>query len=536
MVTEIVTMAEKKNLPKTEDYKLWLKGKCAEISVQQKELEYISAETNCVIVCNRFSSKYEDAILSAIIARITKNYRLITTNKGASSFLDDGNIVCVKDSALQTWDAVREKLLNGVRQVYREGKTVVIFPSRRIRRYTFERIAWDKEIVAAIQQLNAPVIPVYIKRRPLKGDGYIEQAADYTYRLLGSEDELQFDMRVGKVIKPAELEKFTSNKQFRRFLFAKTHALGSPLEVDDFYQPQALSGTQAPVDANVDVKLIAAEIETIAAYKVAEKGKLETYICPTYVIPNIMKEIGIRRETTYREVGEGTGKSCDIDEYDLYYYQLFIWDKDKQVIAGGYRMGCGDEIMKKYGRSGFYIRSLFKIDKQMGHYLEHSVELGRSFILAEYQKGPFSLFLLWKSIYIFLEKNPQYNYLIGPVSISADYSQFSRQLIVAFLKTHFYDEELSKLVQARNPFKETLPVRKKKVLLGTFNGIMNNLDKFVEDVEPKHFKVPILIKQYIRQNGKFLGFNVDPAFSNAVDCLIMIDARNLPNSTIENMK
>ena len=69
-----------------------------------------------------------------------------------------------------------------------------------------------------------------------------------------------------------------------------------------------------------------------------------------------------------------------------------------------------------------------------------------------------------------------------------------------------------------------------------FDGVLNNLDKFIEDIEPNHFRLPVLIKQYIKQNSKFIGFNVDPMFSNAVDCLIVLDLKKLPDSTIDNLK
>jgi putative hemolysin len=513
-------------------HEIWLKGECAGISFQATELAGLKNASPCVMVCNRFDAQYEDAIVSAIIHQVTQDYVLITTNKKSASYLNDKHIVCVKKSALDSWSNIREAIADNLQAALEKGKSVVIFPSRPFTRFGFERINWDKEIVAAIQQMNVPVVPLFFK--PKVAGAVALRSGEVPYRFLPNTESLEFNLRIGKAVKPEELEKFSGAKQFRRYLFTKTYALGSSLEVDKFYNA-TVTQKQEAIEGQVSVELLKKEIEHLQSFRVAEKGALETYICPTLSIPNVMKEIGVLRETTYREAGEGTGKKCDVDEYDLYYRQLFIWDKVKERIIGGYRLGCGDEIMNAYGRSGFYIHSLFRIDKEMDVYLKESLEMGRSFIIKDYQKEAFPLFLLWKSIFLFLRKNPQFRYLIGPVSISAEYSQFSQQLMVAFLRKHFYDKDMARYVKARNPFVEKLEFVKKKILLNQFEGIFTNLDKFIEDIEPKHFKVPVLIKQYIKQNSKFIGFNVDPAFSNAIDCLIMLDAHKLPGSTIENM-
>lgn len=93
------------------------------------------------------------------------------------------------------------------------------------------------------------------------------------------------------------------------------------------------------------------------------RGDFEVYFAQAHQIPNVLLEIGRLRELTFRSVGEGTGKALDIDEFDQYYYNLFIWDKKNNKIVGGYRMGMGEQIFQKKGIEHFYIHSLFEIDK-----------------------------------------------------------------------------------------------------------------------------------------------------------------------------
>ena len=152
------------------------------------------------------------------------------------------------------------------------------------------------------------------------------------------------------------------------------------------------------------------------------RGDFEVYFAQADQIPNVLLEIGRLRELTFRQVGEGTGKVLDIVEFDEYYYNLFIWDKVNKKIVGGYRMGMGEEIFQHKSIEQFYIHSLFEIDEAFFPILKKSIELGRSYIIPEYQKGYLPFFLLWQGILIVLLKNPVYQYLIGPVSISKYYS------------------------------------------------------------------------------------------------------------------
>ena len=182
-----------------------------------------------------------------------------------------------------------------------------------------------------------------------------------------------------------------------------------------------------------DRALIVAEVEKLETYRVWEEKNYEVYIVPTTSIPNILREIGRLREITFREVGEGTNKKIDLDNYDIYYNHLFIWDKDGQNIVGAYRIGKGDEILNTMGRRGFYLSELFKIKEPFYPVLRQGIELGRSWIRKEYQLKPLPLFLLWKGILKYLILNPQYRYMIGPVSISNSFSKFSKSPIIVWI-------------------------------------------------------------------------------------------------------
>src|SRR5579862_246733 len=111
---------------------IWLKGKTAEVSVQPSELEILKQLKKGVIVCNRFSAKYEDIIVSNIISRVNENYRLITTHEPRLEFLNDGKILCVKKSSLDTWAERKLAIIEAINTASASGETVVVFPSRRL--------------------------------------------------------------------------------------------------------------------------------------------------------------------------------------------------------------------------------------------------------------------------------------------------------------------------------------------------------------------------------------------------------------------
>jgi hypothetical protein len=349
-------------------------------------------------------------------------------------------------------------------------------------------------------------------------------------------------VRVSAPIKPTDLQRFEKAHEVRRYLQSRLFAMSADMDDwSDFFRRWLPKPTEEdaiePIAEATEPHLLATEIAFLREnHLVVEQGDFEVFVAESRPIPHLLHEIGRAREMTFRAVGEGTGRSLDLDEFDLYYRQLIIWDKTAARLVGGYRLGCGDDITENYGVHGFYTSTLFRIKEGFSPILSSAVELGRSYIVADYQRKHLPLFLLWKGILAFLIENPRYNYLFGPVSISRQFSDVSRGLIVAFLKKHYFNDKLAEHLRPRMPFK----VKKTKVdlpfLIETFGGDITNLDKFIEGIEPSASRMPVLLRQYIRQNARFIGFNIDPNFSDALDGFIILDLKNLPAKTIENLQ
>ena len=146
-----------------------------------------------------------------------------------------------------------------------------------------------------------------------------------------------------------------------------------------------------------------------------------------------------------------------------------------------------------------------------------ALELGRSFVRAEYQKNYNALLLLWRGIGAFVARNPQYRYLFGPVSISARYSDTSHTMLVEFLRQNHLDRDLADLVQAITPSPLTSPLDR------TLPGSVDDLNRLIAEAEDDGKGMPVLLRQYLKLNARLLGVNVDRDFGDAVDALMIVD-------------
>jgi putative hemolysin len=420
--------------------------------------------------------------------------------------------------------------------IFPTGETSASIESSRI---ILDNI-WQPEAVKFIKNSHVPVIPVYFhgtNSRMIHIMGKIHPILRPTQ--LPSEllhrNNRTVKVRIGSSVTVKEQNEFEDIAYFGRYLRARVYSLGSAIEVRKFsgsllkqkiLKAEPLAG-QAPVN------ILKEEFGRIRMdFELFSTNNYSVICAPAEKIPSIFNEIGRLREMTFRKVGEGTNKSIDIDEYDFYFNHLFIWDNDQDKIVGAYRIGKGKDILKVNGMKGFYINSLFRLKNSFQPVLSQSLELGRSFISEEYQKKTIPLFLLWKGIMVFLLRNPEYRYLIGPVSISNDFSKFSKSLIVEFIRKYFSDEKYSEYIIPRKDFvvKPDKAIDR-NIFIDTSESDINKIEKIIIDIEPG-YRLPVLLKKYLEINGRIIGFNIDPKFNYCLDGLLILDLYNTPREFI----
>ena len=429
----------------------------------------------------------------------------------------------------------------------KEGHPLGIFPAGEVSTYRDGKLLvdrpWEAAAMKLVKKAEVPVVPIYFhaKNSPLF---YRLSKISDTLRTAKLPSELLtqkhrvIKVRIGRPISVKEQQQQQTLEEFSSFIRKKTYMLSNVFE-----RPKILKN----ISSNIKIKkppkkiitpvnciLMRTEVEDLRAkdHRLLESKNYEVYLAPAANIPNILREIGRLREITFREIGEGTNRAIDLDKFDRYYHHMFLWDREAKCLAGAYRMGLGRDVYEAYGINGFYLQDLFRFEPELHKMMSHSIELGRAFIVKQYQQKPMPLFLLWKGIVHTTLRFPNHKYLIGGVSISNRFSNFSKSLMIEFMKSHYYDPYLAQYVHPKKEFKVKLKDTDKDFVFDATEADLNKFDKIIDEIEPGALRLPVLLKKYIKQNARLIAFNVDPLFNDAIDGLMYIRISDLPDSTV----
>jgi putative hemolysin len=439
----------------------------------------------------------------------------------------------------------------GIKETLRhlsDGKPLGMFPAGEVSTYKDGVLVvdkpWEIGAIKVIRKAQVPVVPIYFHAKNSRLFYFLSKISD-TFRTAKLPSELLtqknriIKVRIGKPISVAEQNEYENIESYSEFLRKKTYMLANAfykgnkllLNTPSFKIPKSPKEIAKP--ANHDKILEEMDMLKEGDYRLLQSKNYHVYLVTADKIPNILHEIGRLREITFRHVGEGTNESLDLDQYDKYYHHMFLWDDDTQLIAGAYRMGLGSHIYTKYGIDGFYLHELFRFEPELYDMMHSSIEMGRAFITKEYQQKPMPLFLLWKGIVHTTLRYPEHKYLIGGVSISNQFSDFSKSLMIEFMKSHYYDPYVAQYIHPKKEYKVKLKDADKDFVFNETEADLNKFDKIIDEVEPGNLRLPVLIKKYIKQNARVVAFNVDPLFNNAVDGLMYIRISDLPESTVK---
>lgn len=427
----------------------------------------------------------------------------------------------------------------------RGGGALLVFPAGEVSAFhprtgAIEDKEWTPHLGALVRAARASVLPVFFPGSNSKVFHALGMVHPLFRTAMLPREFLRWrgkeiTMRVGRAIPASKLTGHEDNAALTRSLRMRVELLGGesspgrrrrfpPLPGLPWHRKSAVSSMADPVAGPADPALLAGEVAGLGnASLLGEQGGLEVRIAKADQIPTLLREIGRLREITFRAIGEGTGKSIDLDEHDRDYLHLFLWNPAANEVAGAYRMGLTDEILARHGERGLYTTTLFRFAPGFLKRLGPAMELGRSFVTAGYQRKPHSLFLLWRGIAAFAARNPRYRLLFGPVSISNDYSQVSKDLIIQFLSARHGDRKTSRWIAARHPFRPARYFRRHGRHYADGLGSIEEVSAVVAEFEADGKGVPVLLRQYLRMNAVMLKFNVDPNFSNVVDGLVLAD-------------
>jgi len=274
----------------------------------------------------------------------------------------------------------------------------------------------------------------------------------------------------------------------------------------------------------VPVELIESELVHERFLRDTNKGGNKIYIVNSFNAPNVMREIGRLREIAFRTAGGGTGKECDIDEFDTMEppcQQLIVWDPVDKLILGGYRFITGDQIRRNTDGSPRIATShMFRFSKRfLDEYLPHTLELGRSFVRYEYQSSRigvtalYTLDNLWDGLGALTVVYPQIKYLFGKVTMYPSYNTDCRDMILYFLTKHFPDNE--HLVEPITPLSTHIDNDAMEAMFtgDTFKEDFKILNKAIRE---HGYNIPPLVNAYmsLSPSMKMFGTAINDEFGN----------------------
>ncbi len=508
--------------------------------VSADERMRIPAQGPCVVVANHPHGGIDGLIVMDLLLRMRHDVRVM-----ANYFLGMFAELRPLFLPVDPFGGARARRTNitasrAARNWLDNAGILVLFPSGEVSNLDLlaRRIVdppWDPGVARLAAAAGAPVVPLHIGGRnsirfQLSGLLHPAFRTALLLREMLSKKQRDVVVRVGEPVPRDILDELGDYRRQVNYLRTKTYLLGARSNARmALTRAGRKTASTEDVIAPIPATAMAAEIAALPpAQCLVDSGDFRVFYAAADDIPHTLQEIGRLRELSFREVGEGTGKGLDLDLYDAYYLHLFVWNVRERAIVGGYRLGRADAIIKRYGMRGLYVHSLFKLSAELRADLDQSIEVGRSFVRAEYQRSYSALMLLWKGISTYVVRNPRYRILFGPVSISNDYHPLSQKIIVHYLRGHTYETRRASLVKARRPFSSRDPVVDKIIDL---DGVdLRITADLLNVIESDDRGVPVLLRQYLKLGGRILGFNIDTHFANSIDCLLWVDLlRTDPN-------
>lgn len=419
-----------------------------------------------------------------------------------------------------------------------QGGLLLMFPAGEVsqlvdsKQRRLEDKEWSQSVSRLIKKHKAKSVPVYIEGQNSR-HFYMAGKIHPLLRtlMLGREllnkKQSAINISIGETIQFKEVNDLC-DQQLVNYLRLNTYLLHNHKTITRNKTAQDSSLT--PVDNRLPLEDLLQDINRLPfSDHLLRHNEFDVYCTRAEHIPSLMHEIGRVRELNFRQVGEGTGLSLDIDQYDRDYLHLFIWDREQQALVGAYRLGLVDELLALRGMDGLYSSTLFQYDTRFLHNMGKTIEMGRSVIDAAYQKSMAPLLLLWKGIATYVHRHPDYTHLFGPVSISNDYSEQARRLLADTMTLHYYDKTQAALVEATNPLPAGQNLWNASLL--TSLADLQLLSRVIARIDEGK-GIPVLLRQYLGLNGKLVSFNIDPAFNDALDGLIVVDLRHVPPRTL----
>lgn len=512
-----------------------------QFELDRADFEQIPKNGPLIVVANHPFGGIDGVVLGALLKSARADSKLMGNYLLANMEGIRGGIIEVNPFGDGAATSANLRCMRQAIRFLKEGGCLGAFPSGEVSSLHLRcggvvDPPWSPHLVHLAIKSGAPVLPIYFEGQNSICFQTVGLVHPRLRTLLLAKEFSRargrsIKIRLGSLVDAKRLAEFTDKEAATEYLRLKTYSQKDQPERSGRkhlrlpFRSASTGQALEPLAAPQSASLMAIEIDGLpATCRLVQHGDFDVYCAPADLMPTVLKEIGRLREETFRAVKEGTGQATDLDQFDQHYLHLFMWNRVDREIVGAYRMGLADAIVGQFGKKGLYTSTLFRYRSEFLQRLGPAIELGRSFVTIKYQKKHASLSLLWRGIGEYVARNPQYRTLFGPVSITDGYTRISKDLMVHFFREHKFDEALSRQVRpkkAPKSFRMLKGVSLKHI--GEAIRSVDSVSAIVSGFEEDKKGVPVLLRHYLKLNGVLLSFNVDPAFSDVIDGLILVD-------------
>ncbi len=508
-----------------------------EYSVREGDLKHIPVEGPAVVFANHPFGMLDGILMSSLLMRVRPDVKLLANQLLGCMDELSPHFIMVDNMMGEGHESANRRGIREALDWVKQGHMLIVFPAGEVSSWSrhHRRVLdpqWNRNMARIARMAGAKSVPAFISGTNSAGF-HLAGLINPRLRTLFLPHELlnkrgrRMEIRIGAPVEAETLKAIRDDDKaidllrWNSSLLSLGDRITSPRArffPGRWYPKQAVAPAENPA-------VLLRELKSLPADALLESvGTMQVYALTSRQAPRIVREIGRLRELTFRASGEGTGKARDLDRFDAYYTHLVLWNDERQEIAGAYRICNVQDVLHRYGMRGLYTTTLFRFQPQFFAQVGPALELGRSFVHLDYQRQYAPLLVLWKGIGSYLVRHPETPILFGAVSISADYSMASREVLTKYLSAHTVDAELLKMLRPKNPPRAAAEnVNQPEMFARVFS--LDDISDWISMFESDGKGVPVLVKHYMKLGGKFLGFNVDAKFSNVLDGLLLVDLR-----------
>ncbi len=490
-------------------------------SISHRHRNNIPASGRVVIVANHPLGALDGLSLLKMVGEVRRDVKIVANDM----LLDFAALKPLFLPVDNLTKSTRKSSIATIIASLNRDEAIIVFPAGEVSHIRPSGVRdgkWNSGFLNFAKKTNSPILPVFVGAR----NSSLFYSASMVYKPLSgmmlaremfNKNAKTIQVYIGEPIPYQQIEslplvKAEKAKLLRRHLYRLAKG------------KKSLFTTEHTIAHPQDRRAIKQELKNaLLLGETVDQKKI--YLFDYRSDSAVMQEIGRLREMTFRQVGEGTDKRRDLDQYDRDYRHLILWDEQELEIAGAYRIGEVARIQQS-GRQ-VYSEELFDYKPEMQPYFAEGIELGRSFVSPKYW-GKRSLDYLWYGVGAYLKQYPQVRYLFGPVSLSNSYPAYGQALIVEYYRRYYQDTE--KLAVARTPHQTDAKTLQRINTLFTGDAEFD-FTLLREQLAFMQVTVPTLYKQYAdiceRGGVRFIDFNIDANFGYCIDGLVMIDLQQL---------